>query len=78
MKIQFVYGNYEYVESFDVVNVPTEEESEMIQADIWNEIDKHNEEYGDLTDFAFWQCCSKVVLKYLSPVSNRVVKTFYI
>lgn len=78
MKVQFIRGNYNEIVEFDVAAVPTTEEMNLIYADIYHEIDKYEEEYGDLEDFDFWQCCYCATNRHVGVLNNPVVKTFYI
>lgn len=82
MKIQFEkltpYNN-DIVAEFDVAEEPTEEQRKAIQEEIFEAIEKWDEENdGDFSEFDYWGVCYEAVRKNVRVVENRVVKTFYL
>lgn len=79
MRIQFVFGtNVENTIDIEVSEVPTKEQAEAIENEVYNTMDKWEEENEDFTDFDFYMCCYEAVQKHVHTAENRVVKTFYI
>lgn len=79
MRIQFYHNaTEEAIAEFDVKEVPTKEECEAIENEIYEAMDKWEEEHGDFEDFDFWKVCYDTTIKHLHLVRNPVVKTFYI
>lgn len=80
MKIQFCYncvGN-DVIAEFDVAEMPTEEQCKAIEDEIYEVMDKWEEETGDFDGFDYWGVCYEAARKYLKIVQNPVVKTFYL
>lgn len=79
MRIQFYHNaTEEFIAEFDVKEVPTKEECEAIENEIYEAMDKWEEEHGDFEDFDFWKVCYDATIKHLHLVNNPVIKTFYI
>lgn len=79
MRIQFVFGtNVENTIDIEVSEVPTKEQAEAIENEVYNTMGKWEEENEDFTDFDFYKCCYNAVQKHVHTAENRIVKTFYI
>lgn len=79
MKIQFCHNaTEELIAEFDVSEVPTKEQCEAIEDEIYEAMNKWEEENGDFEEFDFWQVCHDAVIKHVHLIRNPVVKTFYI
>ena len=80
MRIQFCHNATEdFVAEFEVKEVPTKEECEAIENEIYEAMDKWSEEnYGDFEEFDFWRVCHDAAIKHIHIINNPVVKTFYI
>lgn len=79
MKIQFYHNaTEELIAEFDVSEVPTKEQCEAIEDEIYEAMNKWEEENGDFEEFDFWQVCHDAVIKHVHLLRNPVVKTFYI
>lgn len=79
MRIQFCrnYGE-NIVAEFEVAEMPTKEQCEAIENEIYEEMGKWDLEHGDFDEFYFWQCCYDAVIKHINIIPNPVVKTFFI
>lgn len=79
MRIQFVLGtNVENTIDIEVAEVPTEQQVKAIEDDIYNRMDKWEEENGDFAEFDYYMCCYKAVEKHMQIAENRIVRTIYI
>lgn len=80
MRIQFCHNATEdFVAEFEVREVPTKEECEAIENEIYEAMDKWAEENDDdFEEFDFWKACYDAVIKHIHIINNPVVKTFYI
>ena len=86
MKIQFCYDytvigrrENDVIAEFDVAEEPTEEQCKAIEDEIFEAIDKWDEENdGDFSEFDYWGVCYEAARKHLKIVENRVVRTFYV
>lgn len=79
MRVQFVFGtNVENTVDIDVADVPTKEEAEAIENEVYNTMNAYEEENGNFIGFDFYMCCYNAVQKHVHTAENRVVKTIYI
>ena len=79
MRIQFVLGtNVENTIDIEVTEVPTEQQVKAIEDDIYNRMDKWEEENGDFAEFDYYMCCYESVEKHMQIAENRIVRTIYI
>lgn len=85
MKIQFCYNcidsrfDNDVIAEFDVAEMPTEEQCKAIEDEIYEVMDKWEEDNdGDFDGFDYWGVCYEAVMKHLKIVQNPVVKTFYL
>ena len=79
MRIQLVLGtDMENTVDIEVAEVPTEEQAKAIEDEIFNTMDKWEEENGDFSEFDYYMCCYDAVQKHMSIAENRVVRTIYI
>lgn len=80
MRIQFCHNATEdFVAEFEVREVPTKEECEAIENEIYEAMDKWAEENDDdFEEFDFWKVCYDAAIKHIHIINNPVVKTFYI
>ena len=80
MLIQFCHNATEdFIAEFEVTEVPTKEECEAIENEIYEAMDKWSEENdNDFAEFDFWQVCHDAAIKRIHIINNPVVKTFYI
>ena len=79
MRIQFVLGtNVENTIDIEVAEVPTEQQVKAIEDDIYNRMDKWEEENGDFAEFDYYMCCFEAVQKHIHTKENRIVRTIYI
>lgn len=80
MRIQFCHNATEdFVAEFEVREVPTKEECEAIENEIYEAMDKWAEENDDdFEEFDFWKACYDAAIKHIHIINNPVVKTFYI
>ena len=80
MKLQFVFGvNVENTIDIEVADIPTKEQAEAIENEIYKTVDEWEEENGNnFTDFDFYMCCYNAVQKHIHTKENRVIKTIYI
>ena len=79
MRIQFCHNvTEEFVAEFEVTEVPTKEEYEAIENEIYEAIDRWEKENGDFAEFDFWQVCHDAAIKHIHIIKNPVVATFYI
>ena len=80
MRIQFCHNATEdFVAEFEVREVPTKEECEAIENEIYEAMDKWAEENNDdFEEFDFWKACYDAAIKHIHIINNPVVKTFYI
>ncbi len=80
MRLQFVFGtDVKNAVDIDVSEVPTKEQAEAIENEIYNTINEWEEENGNyFEDFDFYMCCYNAVQKHIHTKENKVVKTFYI
>lgn len=80
MRIQFCHNATEdFIAEFEVTEVPTKEECEAIENEIYEAMDKWAEENDDdFAEFDFWKVCYDAVIKYIHIINNPVIKTFYI
>lgn len=64
MRIQFVLGtDMENTVDIEVAEVPTEEQVKAIEDEIFNTMDKWEEENGDFSEFDYYMCCYDAVQK---------------
>lgn len=79
MRIQFCHNcTEEFVAEFEVAEVPTKEQCQAIEDEIYAKMDEWETVYGDFEEFDFWQCCYDAASKHIKIKHNPVVKTFYI
>ena len=80
MKIQFCHNvTADTIVEFDVSEVPTKEQCEAIEDEIYEAMNKWAEENDDdFKEFDYWQVCHNAVIKHVHLIRNPVVKTFYI
>lgn len=80
MKIQFCYNcSNDIIAEFDVAEIPTEEQYKAIEDEVYEAIDKWDEENdGDFEEFDYWGVCYEAVRKNVKIVENRVIRTFYL
>lgn len=79
MRIQFVLGtDMENTVDIEVAEVPTEEQVKAIEDEIFNTMDKWEEENGDFSEFDYYMCCFEAVQKHIHTAENRIVQTIYI
>jgi hypothetical protein len=79
MRVQFCTGGpYDVIAEFDVTEMPTEEQCKIIEDEIYEAMEKWEEETGDIDGFDYWGVCYAAVKKHLKIVDNQVVKTFYL
>ena len=79
MRIQFCHNATEdFIAEFEVTEAPTEEDCESIKNEIYEAMDKWEEENGDFAEFDFWQVCHDVAIKHIHISDSPVVVTFYI
>lgn len=79
MRIQFVLGtDMENTVDIEVAEVPTEEQAKAIEDEIFNAMDKWEEENGDFAEFDYYMCCFEAVQKHIHTAENRIVQTIYI
>ena len=79
MRIQFVLGtNVENTIDIDVAEIPTKEQAEAIEKDIYKVMDEWEEENGDFADFDYYMCIYEAVEKHIQIAENPIVKTIYI
>ena len=79
MRIQFVLGtNMENTIDIEVAEVPTEEQTKAIEDEIFNTMDKWEEENGDFAEFDCYMCCYEAVQKHIRTAENHIVRTIYI
>ena len=83
MRIQFCANGYfngysNVIAEFNVMEVPTNEECEAIENEIYEAMDKWKKEHGDFDDFDLWQVCHDAAIKHVHIINNPVVKTFHI
>lgn len=79
MRIQFVLGtNVENTIDIDVVEIPTKEQAEAIEDEIYNKMDEWEEENGDFAEFDYYGCIYEAVEKHIQIAENPIVKTIYI
>ena len=80
MRIQFCHNATEdFIAEFEVTEVPTTEECEAIENEIYDAMDKWAEENdGNFEEFDFWKVCYNAAIKHIHIINNPVVKTFYI
>ena len=58
--------------------MPTEEQAKAIEDEIFNTMDKWEEENGDFSEFDYYMCCYDAVQKHIHTAENRIVRTIYI
>lgn len=80
MRIQFLHNAIdEPIATFEVREVPTQEQCEAIQNEISQAVEKWgNAHDDDYADFDFWQVCHDVTVKNIRLARNPVVQTFYV
>lgn len=80
MRIQFVFGtDMENTIDIEVAEVPTREQAEAIEDEVYNIMGKWEEENGDdFADFDYYMCCYKAVQKHINISENKIVRTIYI
>ena len=79
MRIQFVLGtNVENTIDIDVAEIPTKEQAEAIEKDIYKVMDEWEEENGDFAEFDYYMCIYEAVEKHIQIAENPIVKTIYI
>ena len=79
MRVQFVFGtDIKNTIDIDVADVPTKEEAEAIENEVYNTMNAYEEEHGNFIEFDFYMCCYNAVQKHIHTAENRVVKTIYI
>ena len=80
MRIQFCHNATEdFIAEFEVTEVPTKEECEVIENEIYDAMDKWAEENDDdFEEFDFWKACYDAAIKHIHIINNPVVKIFYI
>ena len=80
MRIQFVIGtDVENTIDIEVAEVPTKEQAQAIEDDIYEAMGDWEEENGDdFSEFDYYMCCYKAVEKHIQIAENRVVRTIYI
>ena len=79
MRIQFVLGtNVENTIDIDVAEIPTKEQTEAIEDDIYSVMDEWEQEHGDFADFDYYVCIYEAVEKHIQIAENPIVKTIYI
>ena len=55
MRVQFVFGtDIENTIDIDVADVPTKEQVEAIENEVYNTMNAYEEEHGDFIDFDFY------------------------
>jgi hypothetical protein len=84
MKVQFCYESAsptwsnDIVAEFDVAEMPTDEQCKAIEDEVYDKMNKWDEEHDDFIAFDYWNVCYQAVKKHLKIVDNQVVKTFYL
>lgn len=84
MRIQFCYngdfnGHPNVIATFDVAEMPTDEQCKAIEAEINDVMDDWAEENDDdFEEFDYWEVCHNVCKKHLKLIDNPVVKTIYL
>ena len=79
MRIQFVLGtNVENTIDIDVAEIPTKEQAEAIEDEIYNKMDEWEEENGDFAEFDYYECIYEAVERHIQIAENPIVKTIYI
>lgn len=78
MKIQFCYFDNDVIAEFDVTEMPTEEQCKIIEDEIYEAMEKWEEDNDGFEEFDYWGVCYEAVKKHLKIVQNPVVKTFYL
>ena len=68
----------EIVAEFDVETIPTKEQCEAIEDEIFTAMGEYELEDGDCEGFDFWGVCYVALKRHVKIITNPVVKTFYI
>ena len=79
MRIQFCrkYSD-KVVAEFEVATVPTREQCEAIEDELYALVGKWEDKNGeDIDDYDFWKCCHNALNHHIPIGENPVVKTFY-
>ena len=79
MRLQFVIkNNFDNPIDINISREITDEEYELIQNEIYNNIDSYEEENGDLDGFDWYDCIYNAVEKYISIKTIPIERIFYI
>ena len=79
MRISFCHNCTEkYIAEFEIAEIPTKEQREAIEDEIYDAMDKWEEKNGDFEEFDFYQVCYDACEKHIKIIDNPVVTTIYI